>query len=913
MPQELRDYWRGLLYVVEESLGVELAALVRISPDPDTCSVVARGASQIEFLTEGQVLPRSQGCLCHSVLEQGGGLAISDGREDERFMASALVAEGLLAYLGVPIYWPDGRPFGTLCAMHREVREWTEADRRMMNTLRGATEARLALFQEQVRLEAVTHRADELAEDVRVLEMGLERAVFESTDDCIFVWDNRYRYLYLNRSALEYQAYVRRADAVGRPLDALGLAPEIVDTWKSRIDEVFATERPLEVIDYADFGAGPAHSESLLSPVRNGSGEVFAVSALYRDVTDRRLLEEAIEARERHFSSVFESMPIPALLTSRDHQVIALNPEFTRVFGYELTDVGARVGWRDLLCPNRDDYRVATERFGDAMDRAIDEQRVATDPVELIVTCKSGRKRIVSGSMSFADERNLVMLADLTELREREIERARLFTVIEQSPENIVITDAHGRVQYVNPAFEALSGYTESEVLGKWLSILKSGAHDEEFYRDLWRTLKAGQVWTGRFLNRAKSGKTYSVRGTIAPVRDTEGEIVAFASVMRDTTELERREARDEERRRMEALGTLAGGIAHDFNNLLGAILGFTQLLQEDVETISSGQSHLDEIVAATRRAKDLVAQIRTFGERRGPAFASTSLSALVSEGAEHLKAGAPPGVQVEFDGPETAFVRADPSQLHQVVMNLGTNGMYAMRERGGTLTLRLGSETRGEPATRYHVVSVSDVGGGIPEDVREHIFEPYFSTKPQGDGSGLGLAIVHGLVKSHGGFIEVESEPGRTEFRVFLPATEPDAVEAPDERTGDRLHGAERIAVIDDEEMLTRLARRGLGRLGYEVVAFNDPVEALEIFRSSPSDWDAMVTDLTMPGLDGLSLAQAILDARPGMPVVLTTGYLDDDDETRARDVGIRSFLAKPAPIEELARALRAQFDAAP
>ena len=899
---ELREPLRALVRVAEESTGAAVACVFAV--DEHHCEVVARGSGPFPSLSEGMRVPRGMGCLCHEAVELGHLLAVADATQDPRFATSRLARAGGLAYLAAPIVWPDGRIFGALCVIRDHAHPWADAERGLVESVARAIEARLALD------AAAPPLPPRLGGEVALHEVGLERAIFDSTDDCIFVWDRGHRYLYLNRAAIEYQGFADRGDAIARPLHDLHFDPAVVASWKERIDEVFRTERALEVSDYADFGAGLAHSETLLSPVRGADGKVFAVSALFRDVTDRRLLEEAVAARERHFQSVFDSMPIPALLASSDHQVLQLNHEFRRTFGYSFSDIRPGLGWRDLLFREPEAYADAVNRLGDAIDRAIDNGRVATDPVELIVTCKDGSKRIVQGSLSFAEDHNLVMLADLTELREGELERARLSTVLEQSPESVLIFDVRGRIRYVNPAYERLSGYRLDEIRGLAITRLQSEANARGLYRRIQAKVLAGEVWHGRLVQRSKGGREFVFRGTVAPVRSPSGETVAFAAIMRDITEAERQEAREEERRRLEALGTLSGGIAHDFNNLLGAILGFTELLQEDLPG-GDAQGHLAEIIAAVVRARDLVAQIRSFGERSGPRFRRAELGSLLREAAQHLRAMAPAGVSVEVEANELAYADVDASQLHQVIMNLGTNAIYVMRDRGGLLKIRLETASRGGERGKCHTILVSDDGPGISADERERIFEPYYSTKPKDEGSGLGLAIVHGVVERHGGRIEVDSEIGRgTTFRVFLRERPPSAHSRPSTEKAELPRGVERIAVVDDEEMLTRLMERGLGRLGYDVVSYNDPLEALASLRNG-ARWDLLLTDLTMPGLDGISLGRTALRECPDLPVILVTGYLDANEEGRARASGIEVFLAKPAPMQEVARAVRASLDA--
>ena len=374
---------------------------------------------------------------------------------------------------------------------------------------------------------------------------------------------------------------------------------------------------------------------------------------------------------------------------------------------------------------------------------------------------------------------------------------------------------------------------------------------------------------------------------------------------------------------KLRAIGTLAGGIAHDFNNILGAILGFGELVLEDVPADSRTARNMRQVIKAGQRAKDLVRQILAFSRQSEPQRGNVKLGALIEETLKLLRATIPVTVNIQSRiNARADTVVADGTQLHQVLMNLGTNASHAMRERGGTLTMTLSDfcvpETGSVEMPRlkpgaYFRLDVADTGHGMERAVIERIFEPFFTTKAVGEGTGLGLSVVHGIIEHHGGEITVASQPGQgTTFSVFLPRSEMNDARstAPDEP----VHGnRERILVVDDEEPLVNMMQQKLTRLGYEVVAHHDSVKALEAFKAAPASFDVVITDQAMPRLTGADLAQEMIRLRPDTPIILCSGSgqaLIAAD--RLRPV-IRECVPKPVNFGELTRSLRRLLDRKP
>jgi len=505
---------------------------------------------------------------------------------------------------------------------------------------------------------------------------------------------------------------------------------------------------------------------------------------------------------------------------------------------------------------------------------------------------------------------------DVTDTKAAQEELRRLAAAIEQAAEMVVITDEKAEIVYANPAFEKITGYRQLEVLGKNPRILKSGEHDHAFYRRMWASLSSGKTWHGRIVNKKKDGRLYTEEATISPVLDPSGYIVNYVAVKRDITREQALEQQFLEAQKMEAIGTLAGGIAHDFNNILGIILANAQILEFSGAINRESKETLDQIITASKRARELVRQILAFSRRGKQEKIIMNLKPVVKETIGLLRASLPATIRLEpHIAADTGMLFADPTQMQQVLMNLCTNAAHAMEKEGGVLKIALTNTSIGEndtplePGTapgEYVKLSISDTGHGMQPWILKRIFEPYFTTKETGKGTGLGLSVAHGIVKSHGGAIKVSSIVRKgSVFEIYLPRIKGEASET-DEFDLPLLTGTGRILFVDDEPSLTLMGQKILGRLGYQVQTANSPVEALEMFRSKPGKWDLVITDLTMPELTGVDLAKALLEMRPDLPIILCTGFSDQVNEKTLRSIGVRGLLLKPLTIHELAHAVR-------
>jgi len=526
---------------------------------------------------------------------------------------------------------------------------------------------------------------------------------------------------------------------------------------------------------------------------------------------------------------------------------------------------------------------------------------------------------ISTSPFSFSGQRcGVTVLQDVTQRLQDEDEQRRLATAVANTNDSIVITDSSGIIEYVNPAFTRVTGYSREEAIGQNPRILKSGHQEEAFYRRMWDTLSNGQVWEGRLINRKKNGSTFTEMASISPIRDSKGRITHFVAVKRDISHEVQLESQLSQAQKMEAIGTLAGGIAHDFNNILGAIIGFTDISILQTPADSPVLDNLRQIKNSGQRAADLIQQILTFSRMAAKKDKiHVAIAPLLKETLKLIRATIPTTIDIrlEINEPE-GWVLADPVQIQQILMNLCTNAFHAMREKGGTLTITLERLALGEcretmPAQRSSCIEIkiADTGHGIDAAIIDRIFDPFFTTKDPGVGTGMGLSVVHGIIQELEGMITVDSGPDGTCFTVLLPETErPSREEEEDYSTIQT--GTESILIVDDEQVIRDTSRMMLEELGYRVTTSETPLSALAKIRDPELHFDLVISDQTMPEMTGLELLQEIKKINQDLPVILCTGYSEQLNEETARAMGAKMYIMKPINFKQLSTIVRQVLD---
>ena len=506
---------------------------------------------------------------------------------------------------------------------------------------------------------------------------------------------------------------------------------------------------------------------------------------------------------------------------------------------------------------------------------------------------------------------------DIKTREQAQQEQARLVTAIEQSVESVVITAVDGIILYVNSAFEAMTGYSKAEVLSMHAS--KVDRADREGAENAWESAAKGTVWKGREVGHRKDGSTFEMYATYSPVLDRGGAITGIVKVGSDVTREAAMEAQLRQAQKLEAIGTLAGGIAHDFNNILVPIMGLAELALAELGPEHPLRHHLGGILSASTRARDLVGQILLFCRQGESEQRELTVAPLLKETLAMLRAVSPRGIAIEtVIEAKDASVYGDPTQIHQLVMNLCTNACHAMEEKGGDLRVTL--TRRALPANvaetnpelnadeEYVLLSVTDTGVGMDTKVLERIFDPFFTTKPQEKGTGLGLATVHGIVSALKGAINVESRPGLgTRFDVYIPQYKNPALAKLVTQVPDSSGDGEVILLVDDETMVLDVGQRMLKSLGYVVYTASSGQEALEFFSNHPDGVDVVLSDLSMPQMNGLQLAEEIRNISPETTVLLVSGY-GDSARASVQDSALKVpvILQKPYTKRDLSAAIQ-------
>jgi two-component system cell cycle sensor histidine kinase/response regulator CckA len=495
----------------------------------------------------------------------------------------------------------------------------------------------------------------------------------------------------------------------------------------------------------------------------------------------------------------------------------------------------------------------------------------------------------------------------------------KLSGAVEQSADLVMVTNREGIIEYVNPAFEALTGYRHEEVCGQTPRILKSGEQGPEIYQEMWKTILSGNVYRSILVNRKKSGELFYLEQSICPVRDAVGRITHFIANGRDLTERLRLEAQLLQAQKMDAIGRLAGGVAHDFNNLLTIITSYSELALDAVAQETDLAAKIREILAAARRAAELTRQLLAFSRKQPQALRVADLNQVIADIAKTLPRLIGEDIKFSFEpGKGLGRVRVDPVQIEQILMNLASNARDAMPQ-GGHLRIETSSVTledeyiHGKPAVipkgQYARITVCDDGKGIPPEDLPHIFEPFYTTKGAGEGTGLGLATVYGIVKQNKGFIWVYSESGQgTIFKIYLPCVTSSrpATEIETIRSENLPRGSETILLVEDEPAVRRATAEFLGLQGYTVLQAKDGLDALAVAKDYGAAIHLAITDVVMPNLSGGQLARELACLRPDIKLLFVSGYAGKTVlDHKVFDLET-NFLQKPFTLKQLAGKIR-------
>ena len=773
----------------------------------------------------------------------------------------------------------------------------------MMNDITERKEAEEVLKRDRAELELrVRERTAELKHQAELLDLAHDAIILWEPEGAISFWN----------SGAERTYGWRKEEALGRvthdllmtrfpiPLDEIMEIAEREGNWEGEL--VHRGKDGAEIVVLSRWGLQRNHGRSV---------EVMEVN---RDITGRKQAEEALRSMGAYNRSLIEASPDPFVTISPEGKISDVNIATEEITGYP----------REILIgTDFSDYFTDPEKARSGYRIAFEEGVVRDYALEILH--RDGRATPVLYNASvYRDESGEILgvfaaARDITERRQAELalleSEERYRTAIESASDGIALARENEHV-YVNARFAEIFGYSSpDEITGKPLSLTVH-PDDLEMVLGFNKARQRGDEAPSRYeFKGVKKDGTPRFIEVSAGRMNYRGEPLSLVYV-RDVTEYKNLEERLRQAQKMEAIGTLAGGIAHDFNNILAGVIGFAEMVLEDMPPDDPSHRRLKLVLKAGQRGRDLVRQILTFSRQNEQESKEVAVTKVVEDALNLLRPAVPSYIEIRtrIEGTHDTVI-ADPVQIHQVFMNLCTNAAYAMRNKGGVLDVSLAEAAIAEEEVssypdlkpgHYVKLSVSDTGCGIAPDVIGKIFDPFFTTKGPGEGTGLGLSVAHGIVKNHGGIITVYSEPGcGTAFHVYLPKAEA----GPVAETGampNPMGGPERILFVDDEEMLVEMNHQRLESLGYRVVTSMSSVEAVDIFRADPTGFDLVITDYTMPHLTGLDLAAALLQIRADIPIILTSGLNERVMPEHPARPGIRAFIAKTAGRRELAELIR-------
>ncbi len=650
--------------------------------------------------------------------------------------------------------------------------------------------------------------------------------------------------------------------------------------------------------------------------------------SIVHDITDRNQAEAALRSSEANLRKIQDLLNATQRLAKLggweyDPQTrqMTWTDEVYRIYGLPKNCDHGPAG-RDMALYAPEDRKKIAEAF----QRALDEGEPYDLELQLI---NARRDKIWVRTIGQVERRDGQIvrvfgnLMDITERRGAQAERERLTAAVNQVGDSIFITDPEGTIQYANPAFETVTGYSRQEAIGQNPRFLKSGKHPPAFYHNLWSTISSGRTWKGRIINKRKDRTLYTEAVTISPVRDPTGKIVNYVAVKRDITDHLRLEAQLQQAQKMESVGRLAGGVAHDYNNILSVILGYTELALDRVAPSDPLRNDLEQIFKAAERSRDITRQLLAFARKQTIAPQILDLNATVESMLKIMRRLIGEDIDLAWlPGSGIWPVKMDPTQVDQILANLCVNARDAIAGVGkftietGTVILDKSycENHAGSVPGEYVQLALSDDGCGMDKETLDNIFEPFFTTKELGKGTGLGLATVYGIVKQNNGFISVYSEPGNgTAFKIYLPRHSQMPTDGMAETTEEISRGrGETVLVVEDDDSILQLTERILKNLGYTVLTARTPGKAMGIAEQHNGKIHLLITDVVMPEMNGRALAGQMQSLDPHLKCLFMSGYTADAIVHRGVLEKGLNFIQKPFSIKDLATIIRNVIDKA-
>ena len=776
------------------------------------------------------------------------------------------------------------------------------------------------LLQRVVELESRTGAHNSANEELLNLQ-----AIFDNTSTGYHIYhlediddDKTLKMIGANKAAAASTG-VSVKDMVGKTLDENfpGLREKGIPQMYAEVART-GNPRMLDTVHYGDHRVIEGAFAVRAFPLPNN-----CIAVTFENISDRLTAERALRRSEEKYRLLFETMSEGVCLhdviydtsgKAIDYQITDVNPSFESITGLKKERVLGK-------CAS-EVYGTGTPPYLDIYANVAQTREATTFEIYW-----PPMKKFLSISAFSPDQGKFAtVFTDLTARKQteealRESEK-RFMDLAQMLPEAVFETTVDMNLSFANQRAYSMFGYCEQD-LAKGLNgfDMLIPADRERARENAAKRIGGENLGLNEYHALRKDGSIFPVLLHMAPIL-VKGVAVGFRGVIVDITEHKKTQERIQRVQKMESIGNLAGGIAHDFNNLLFPIIGMSELLMEEFPPDSPEHENAREILNAGLRGSELVRQILAFSRQSGPKIIPVRIQKILQEVINLGRSTIPADIEIFQDiQPDCGLVMADPTQVHQIAMNLITNAYHALEPAGGKISVALretavkddNSDRGSLQPGRYALLSVSDTGGGIDPDIIEKIFEPYFTTKEPGRGTGLGLAVAYGIAKDLQGDIRVKSKTGRgTTFQVYFPLMErsPDVV--PIETIEDYKTGDERILLVDDEGPIVKLETQMLERLGYRVTSRASSLDALEAFRANPNAFDLVITDMTMPNMTGDQLARELFAIKPDIPIIICTGFSERISSQKAATMGIKGFLMKPVVRSELARMVRSVLDEA-
>lgn len=772
--------------------------------------------------------------------------------------------------------------------------------------------------------ESVKHKKIENEQKETIARL---QTLIHAIPDIVYFKDNKGVNIVVNK-AFEELTGLDQKDIIGKT-DAELLPPDLAEYCRKSDEQAMKSTKAIRLNEQTTGSNGETIVfDTIKSPIFDRQGNPLGLVGVSRDVTYIKKAEEALRESEERYKSLFKNNhSVMLLIDPKTADIVDANPAAVSFYGWS---------YETLTCMKITDINTLTEQqvFGE-MEKAKTEQRKLFYFQHRLADGKIRDVEVYSGPIKVHGRELLYsIIHDTTASRKAEAalkESEEQFRYISEQSLLAIQIIQDDVFKYLNQASANISGYSIEEMMGWGPEEFAKLIHpdDRKFVMNQVRKKQKSEkdvVPHYQFRIITKSGETRWLEVYSRTIR-YKGKFADLATLI-DITERKRAEeekaaleAQLLHTQKMESIGTLSGGIAHDFNNLLSIILGNTEMAMDDVPEWHPARLNLNEIQTASLRARDVVRQLLSFGRKTDPKQRPVKLVQIVEDELKFLRSSIPTSIEIrqniQIDTDDTIF--ADSSQINQVIINLFTNAAHAMEDTGGVITIGIEKIYLDQISApfypdlspgNYVKLTVSDTGTGIDPEIADRIFDPYFTTREIGKGTGIGLSVVHGIVKSHNGAISVDSEVGKgTTFSILFPVAEQEAV-IETEAVEKLPTGNERILFVDDEKSMAEIGRHRLERLGYKVEAKTNPIEALELFRADPDQFDIVITDMTMPHITGDKLVKEILKIRPDIPTILCTGFSEKIDEEKAKKIGIRGYIEKPFDRGTLSRIVRNVLD---